>query len=152
MNRLSLAITAAGVIVVAATAQTPPKPAGLDTAAIDRAIGKTGQAMAGDVYRVAFPRTDLNVTVGAVKVKAGFALGSWAAFKAAGTGAVAHGDLVLTDTEINPVISALQQHGLRLRAAFETAADTAANALSDLATKEFVSELPSAEAADIARA
>jgi cell division septum initiation protein DivIVA len=48
--------------------------------------------------------------------------------------------------------SALQEHGLRLRAAFETAADTAANALSELATKEFVSELPSAEAADIARA
>ena len=56
--------------------QTPtPKPAGLDTAAIDRAIGKAGTAMPGDVYRVAFPRTDLNVTVGAVKVKAGFALG-----------------------------------------------------------------------------
>jgi len=116
MNRLSLAITAAGVIVVAATAQTPPKPAGLDTAAIDRAIGKTGQAMAGDVYRVAFPRTDLNVTVGSVKVKAGFALGSWAAFKAAGSGAAAHGDLVLTDTEINPVISALQQHGFEITA------------------------------------
>lgn len=117
MNRLSSAITAAGVIIVAATAQTPPpKPAGLDTAAIDRAIGKTGQAMAGDVYRVAFPRTDLNVTVGGVKVKAGFALGSWAAFKAAGTGAAAHGDLVLTDTEINPVISALQQHGFEITA------------------------------------
>ncbi|HMJ83942.1 MAG TPA: hypothetical protein VK504_12275, partial [Vicinamibacterales bacterium] len=53
------------------SAQTPtPKPAGLDTAAIDKAIGKSGTAMPGDVYRVAFPRTDLNVTVGAVKVKA----------------------------------------------------------------------------------
>ena len=103
----------------AVTAQTPapPKPpAGLDTAALDRAIGKSGQAMAGDVYRFAFPRTDLNVSVGAVKVKAGFALGSWAAFKAAGGGAVAHGDLVLTDTEVNPVISALQQHGFEITA------------------------------------
>jgi uncharacterized protein DUF1259 len=110
----------AAYLIVTATilsAQTaPPPPAGLDTAAIDRAIGKSGQAMAGDVYRVAFPRSDLAVTVGAVKVKAGFALGSWAAFKAAGSGAVAHGDLVLTDTEINPVISALQQHGFEITA------------------------------------
>jgi hypothetical protein len=110
----------AAYLIITATilsAQTaPPPPAGLDTAAIDRAIGKSGQAMAGDVYRVAFPRSDLAVTVGAVKVKAGFALGSWAAFKAAGSGAVAHGDLVLTDTEINPVISALQQHGFEITA------------------------------------
>jgi len=99
-------------------AQTPtPKPAGLDTAAIDKAIGKPGTAMPGDVYRVAFPRTDLNVTVGAVKVKAGFALGSWAAFKSLGVnGTAAHGDLVLTDTEINPVISALQQHNFEITA------------------------------------
>jgi hypothetical protein len=73
--------------------------------------------MPGDVYRVAFPRTDLNVTVGAVKVKAGFALGSWAAFKSLGVnGTAAHGDLVLTDTEINPVLSALQQHNFEITA------------------------------------
>jgi hypothetical protein len=117
MNRLSVALIAGVALVSAAAAQTPaPKPAGLDTAALDRAFGKSGQAMAGDVYRFGFPRTDLNVSVGAVKVKAGFALGSWAAFKAAGSGAVAHGDLVLTDTEINPVISALQQHGFEITA------------------------------------
>ena len=100
------------------SAQAPtPKPAGLDTAAIDKAIGKSGTAMPGDVYRVSFPRTDLNVTVGAVKVKAGFALGSWAAFKSLGVnGTAAHGDLVLTDTEINPVISSLQQHNFEITA------------------------------------
>lgn len=118
MSRITLAVLAGAALVGAVSAQTPPAkpPAGLDTAAIDRAIGRTGQAMAGDVYRIAFPRSDLSVTVGAVKVKAGFALGSWAAFKAAGSGAVAHGDLVLTDTEINPVISALQQHGFEITA------------------------------------
>ena len=106
------------LLISTLSAQTPtPKPAGLDTAAIDKAIGKSGTAMPGDVYRVAFPRTDLNVTVGAVKVKAGFALGSWAAFKSLGVnGTAAHGDLVLTDTEINPVISALQQHNFEITA------------------------------------
>ncbi len=97
-------------------AQTPA-PAGLDTAAIDKAIGKAGQAMPGDVYRIALPRSDLTVTVGSVKVKPGFALGGWAAFKANGPGAaVAHGDLVLTGTEINPVISSLQQHDFQITA------------------------------------
>ena len=125
MKSLSAALII-GVLAIAVYAQTsprpsqpptPPKPpAGLDTSAIDRAIGKSGQPMAGDVYRVAFPRTDLNVSVGSVKVKPGFALGGWAAFKAAGNGAVAHGDLVLTDTEINPVISALQQHDFEITA------------------------------------
>src|SRR5258705_375683 len=93
------------------------KPAGLDTAAIDRALGRPGQAMPGDVYRVAFPRTDLNVTVRGVKVKAGFALGSWVAFQSLGVNdAAAHGDLVLTATEINPVISALRQHNFEITA------------------------------------
>jgi hypothetical protein len=103
-------------LLTSQTRAQPAAPAGLNTGAIDRAIGKAGQAMAGDVYRVAFPRSDLNVTVGGVKVKAGFALGSWAAFKASGTQAVAHGDLVLTDTEINPVISTLQQHSFEITA------------------------------------
>lgn len=111
IKRVSLAI-----LTTASLAAQPAPPVGLDTAAIDRAIGKSGQAMPGDVYRVAFPRSDLNVTVGGVKVKPGFALGSWAAFKANGAQAVAHGDLVLTDTEINPVISALQQHDFEITA------------------------------------
>jgi Domain of Unknown Function (DUF1259) len=95
--------------------QQPGSPAGLDVAAIDRAIGKSGQAM-GEVYRISFPRTDLDVTVAGVRVKAGLALGSWAAFKASGAKAVVHGDLVLTDSELNPVISALQQHDFEITA------------------------------------
>lgn len=90
--------------------------AGLDTAAIDRAIGKSGQVQPGDVYRIPLPRTDLKVSVGSVNVKPGFALGSWIAFKSAGNEAVAHGDLVLTENEINPVISALQQHNFDITA------------------------------------
>lgn len=102
--------------VVSAQAPAPKAPAGLDTVAIDRALGRSGQALAGDVYRVAFPRTDLKVAVGDVTVKAGLALGSWAAFKAAGDSAVVHGDLVLLDNEVNPVISALQDHGFDITA------------------------------------
>lgn len=110
---LAILLTAAAPV-----AQTPPPgpPAGLDTAAIDRAIGRSGQAMAGDVYRIGFPRTDLKVTVGGVAVLPGFALGSWAAFKAVGASAVVHGDLALLDSEVNPVISALQERDFEITA------------------------------------
>jgi hypothetical protein len=113
----AVAAVLAGLLAssTSSVAQQKP-PAGLDVAAIDRALGRSGQALAGDVYRVAFPRTDLSVTVGGVKVKPGLALGSWAAFKSAGNDAVVHGDLVLTDAEINPVISALQQHDFEITA------------------------------------
>jgi hypothetical protein len=119
MNRLSGIVLIGFLITVAMAAQPPtpqPKPpAGLDVVAIDRAIGRTGTIL-GDVYKISFPRTDLSVSVGGVSVKAGFALGSWAAFKAAGTGAVVHGDLVLLDAELNPVISGLQQHNFDITA------------------------------------
>jgi len=109
MTRLIGAAFVASVLL----AQTP---SGLDTAAIDRAMGKSGAVM-GDVYKISLPRTDLNVMVGGVKVKAGFALGSWAAFKSDGNGAaVVHGDLVLLDSELNPVLSGLQQHDFEITA------------------------------------
>src|SRR2546425_3171071 len=117
MRRLSSTALIVFLITFATGAQTPaPKaPAGLDVVAIDRAIGRSGTIL-GDVYKISFPRTDLSVTVDGVAVKAGFALGSWAAFKSSGTGAVVHGDLVLLGTELNPVISGLQQHNFDITA------------------------------------
>jgi uncharacterized protein DUF1259 len=94
-------------VVAIAEPRAPQTATALDTSAIAQAFGVQGQ-MQGDVYKVTLPRSDLSVTVGGVKIRAGLALGSWAAFRRAGTDAVAHGDLVLLDREINPVISALQ--------------------------------------------
>ncbi len=88
---------------------------GLDTAGIAKAIGRQGTVQ-GDVYRVAFPRTDVTVTLGGVTIKPGLALGGWIAFKKAGSSAIAHGDLVLLQDEINPVISRLQDGGIEITA------------------------------------
>jgi hypothetical protein len=64
--------------------------------------------------RFSFPRRDLRVTVGDVQVRPSLALGSWVAFKRMPDGqAMVMGDLVLTENEINPVISALQQGGVQ---------------------------------------
>jgi hypothetical protein len=69
--------------------------------------------MPDDVRRYAFPRADLKVTLGGVPLKAGFALGGYAAFKAVGNSSLAVGDLVLTESELNTVLLALQAGGIQ---------------------------------------
>jgi hypothetical protein len=79
---------------------------------VEDAIGRPGQAQPGDVIRFGLPRRDLHVTLDGVEVKAGFALGSWVAFKKAGASAMVMGDLVLTPDEVEPVMLKLQQGGI----------------------------------------
>jgi Domain of Unknown Function (DUF1259) len=82
---------------------------------VDKTFGRPGTVQ-NDLYKVTFPRSDLNVKVGNVKVQPGVALTSWIAMRPAGTDVVADGDLVLTSDELNPVMSALQEHGLEITA------------------------------------
>jgi hypothetical protein len=83
-----------------------------DWSAVDRALGRPGTAQPGEVQKYSFPRSDLHVTVGSVAVKPALALGSWVAFKRGGGKAMAMGDLVLTETEITPVMNKLQAMGV----------------------------------------
>jgi hypothetical protein len=87
----------------------------LDTAKIDAALGRSGQKT-GDVYRVAFPRTDLHVRVDSLDIKPGLALGSWAAFSGDDAHAAVMGDLVLLENEVNPVIRKLRSAGFEITA------------------------------------
>jgi hypothetical protein len=86
---------------------TPPKWAG-----VDAALGRSGTELPGGVYKVAFPRSDLDVVAGGVHVKPALALASWAAFLNTEHGTMTMGDLVLTEDEVNPVISTLQAGGI----------------------------------------
>lgn len=88
---------------------------GLNTSAVDQALGRSGQR-AADVYRVGFPRTDLHVVVEGVSVKPGLALGSWAAFSGTDENATVMGDLVLLDSEVNPVMAKLRSAGFEITA------------------------------------
>ena len=72
---------------------------------VAQALGKTGTA-AGGVYRVSLPRTDIKATLDGVELKPGFALGGWLAFEKMGGNGMVMGDLVLTEDEVNPVMSA----------------------------------------------
>jgi hypothetical protein len=82
---------------------------------VDAALGRKA-AVAGDVHRYGFPRTDLNVTLDGVTIKPTLALGGWVAFKPAHGGAMIMGDLVLLESEINPVMTAMIKNGLEITA------------------------------------
>lgn len=79
---------------------------------LEMALGKAGTVQPGDVYKVSFPRSDLKVTVAGVELKPALALGSWVAFKKDGEMTVVMGDLVLTESEVTPVLSKLEAGGV----------------------------------------
>src|SRR4051812_1774886 len=78
-------------------------------------LGRQGDFKA-DVLKVNIPRNDLSVTVAGVKTPTPFGFGGWIALTK-GTGMdVMMGDLVLTQEEVNPVMSALLDNGLEVTA------------------------------------
>jgi hypothetical protein len=87
----------------------------IDWQKVDAAMGRSA-AVASDVHRYGFPRTDLQVTVDGVTIRPTLALGGWAAFKPAHGGVMVMGDLVLLDTEIAPVMSKLIESGVEITA------------------------------------
>jgi hypothetical protein len=105
-----LAAFAAILLLGSAVAATP------DWSKVDAAIGRKGTDQPGGVHKFGLPRSDLKVTVDGVAIKPALALGSWLAFQPAGDGAMVMGDLVLTDTEISPVMKHLVDHGLEISA------------------------------------
>src|SRR5262249_3069979 len=83
---------------------------------VDAAFGRKAGVVNGDVHRYGFPRSDLSVTVDGVAIKPSLALGSWIAMKPAHGGVMAMGDAVRLETEINPVMSKLEEAGLEVTA------------------------------------
>ena len=82
--------------------------------AVEEALGRKGAMQPGNVIKFSFPRGDLTVTTGGVTLKPALALGGWVAFKETAKGeAMAMGDLVLTDEEVSPVMTALQAGGVQ---------------------------------------
>jgi hypothetical protein len=94
-----------------ASAQTASPPAS-DWSAVEQALGRKGASNPGDVIKFSFPRSDMSVSVAGVQLKPAFALGSWVAFEHASDGAIAMGDLVLTQEEVAPVMKKLQEGGV----------------------------------------
>ena len=112
MNRAVIWIATLPAIALSASALATD----IDWSKVDRAIGKSGSNLPGGVHRYGLPRSDLKVTVDGVVLKPSLALGSWLAFQMAGDDAMVMGDLVLTDTEISPVMQRLIEGGVEVTA------------------------------------
>jgi len=87
----------------------------IDWAKVDEAMGRKA-TVSDDVHRYGFPRTDLEVTLDGVTIKPALALGGWLAFKPMHSGAMVMGDLVLLQTEVNPVMQKILEGGLEVTA------------------------------------
>ena len=91
------------------------KAADIDWKKVDAALGKTA-AVSGEVHRYGLPRSDLHVTLDGVAIKPALALGGWVAFAPMHGEAMVMGDLVLSETEITPVMTKLLEGGLDITA------------------------------------
>ncbi|MGY4427537.1 hypothetical protein ACVWWO_000014 [Bradyrhizobium sp. F1.13.1] len=87
----------------------------IDWQKVDETLGRKA-AVSDDVHRYGFPRTDLSVTLDGVTIKPSLALGGWVAFKPGHGGAMVMGDLVLLESEINPVMAKMIANGLEITA------------------------------------
>src|SRR5215216_1723109 len=125
LRRLAVVITvtllATVLVLVACSAPSgqnqqanaqPQQSGSTDWKAVGQALGKEGSMQPGDVYKVSLPRSDLQVTAGGVQLKPALALGSWVAFKKSGDMTMVMGDLVLTEDEVTPVMTKLQEGGV----------------------------------------
>jgi len=114
MIRTGVAVFLAFSFLTAVEARAQDMPA--DYQAVLTALGRTGD-FKDAVLKVNIPRSDLRVTINARPTPTPFGFGGWVAFTKATDGAdVMMGDLVLTEDEVNPVMSALLENGLEVTA------------------------------------
>ncbi len=117
MKHLSMLAPCALVLLLvpaipATATQDPPA----EYAAVMSTLNKKGDVKDG-VLKVNIPRTDLHVTIGQRPAPTPFGFGGWVAMtKGDGGHEVLMGDLVLTEDEVNPVMSALLAQGLDVTA------------------------------------
>jgi len=107
-----LGATVIAVVTQAAKAQETPA----EYQQVLKIVGKTGDYKS-NVLKINVPRNDLHVKIAGYAVPTPFGFGGWFAMtKGDGGEEVMMGDLVLTQDEVNPAMSALLEHGLEVTA------------------------------------
>lgn len=107
------ALACAALVVAPGASSAQDMPAGYKQALTS--LERTGDFKDG-VLKVNIPRGDLTVSIGGRPAPTPFGFGGWVAFTKGQHGDVMMGDLVLTEDEVNPVMSALLANGLDVTA------------------------------------
>ncbi len=105
-------VLVASVLYSAAQANKPAADAS-QWKAVEGALGRSGKLQPDGTFKFSLPRKDLNVTVSGTQIKPALALGSWVAFEGTPAQAMVMGDLVLTESEVEPVMAKLQEEGIQ---------------------------------------
>ncbi|MFL5370950.1 MAG: DUF1259 domain-containing protein [Myxococcales bacterium] len=104
-------------LLIAIVLLAAPAKSGLDTARIEQITGIKGKWNEKEgVFKVEMPRSDLAVTAAGTKMIPPLGLTAWAAFTKAGSHVVVMGDMVLTEDQVNPAMSAALDNGLQVTA------------------------------------
>ncbi len=120
VSRLGLALFAvllSGDFVCAETKAMPVAQEKTIYQKIEELTGAKGKLdEAEGVFKVSFPRSDIDVTASGVRITPPMGLTVWAAFKMRGHHTMVMGDTVLLEDQVNPVMSAALDNGLDVTA------------------------------------
>src|SRR5947209_12034200 len=102
------------IIAVLLAAQPAAK---LDTAKIEELTGLKGKLDEKEgAFKVSYPRPDIAPTAAGVKLTPPLGLTAWASFTGGGAHTMVMGDMVLTEDQVNPAMSAALASGLEVTA------------------------------------
>lgn len=88
----------------------------LDPQAVEKGAETKATLTTDGVVRIGWARTDVAVQVDGMPLEPAAGLGSWAAFKATGDGAMVMGDTVVFEDEVDAAIDAVFAGGLKITA------------------------------------
>ena len=119
MRNRSLPCSLAALVLMplAALAQNAGSPSKLDTQKIEQLTGARGALNEQEgTFKVSVPRSDLSIRAAGARMTPPLGLTSWATFTRAGTQSMVMGDTVLTEAQVNPVMSVALGNGLEVTA------------------------------------
>ena len=91
--------------------------AALNTANIEQLTGLKGKLDEKEgAFKVSYPRSDIGSMAAGVKLTPPLGLTAWAAFSGGGAHTMVMGDVVLTEDQVNPAMSAALDNGLDVTA------------------------------------